>query len=92
MRFESVHIDRYGCLADLSTGEEPLPSIVVVLGPNESGKSTFFSFLTTLLFGFHPANRAANHPYTPVDRRLPPRGMPRSGWTAARRAGGAPAD
>ncbi|MDE2652321.1 MAG: AAA family ATPase [Gemmatimonadota bacterium] len=64
MRFESVHIDRYGCLADLSTGEEALPSIVVVLGPNESGKSTFFSFLTTLLFGFHPANRAG-HPYTP---------------------------
>ncbi|MCY4571711.1 MAG: AAA family ATPase [Gemmatimonadetes bacterium] len=64
MRFESVHIDRYGCLADLSTGREPLPSIVVVLGPNESGKSTFFSFLTTLLFGFHPANRAG-HPYTP---------------------------
>ncbi len=64
MKFESVHIDRYGCLADLSTGEEALPSIVVVLGPNESGKSTFFSFLTTLLFGFHPANRAG-HPYTP---------------------------
>ena len=64
MRFESVHIERYGCLADLSTGDEPLPSIVVVLGPNESGKSTFFSFLTTLLFGFSPANRAA-HPYTP---------------------------
>ena len=64
MRFESVHVDRYGCLADLSTGREPLPSIVVVLGPNESGKSTFFSFLTTLLFGFHPANRAG-HPYTP---------------------------
>ncbi len=64
MRFESVRIDRYGCLADLSTGEEALPSIVVVLGPNESGKSTFFSFLTTLLFGFHPANRAG-HPYTP---------------------------
>ncbi len=64
MRFESVHIDRYGCLADLSTGDEPLPSIVVVLGPNESGKSTFFSFLTTLLFGFRPANRAG-HPFTP---------------------------
>ena len=64
MRFESVHIDRYGCLTDLSTGDDPLPSIVVVLGPNESGKSTFFSFLTTLLFGFHPANRAG-HPYTP---------------------------
>ena len=64
MRFESVQVERYGCLADLSTGDEPLPSIVVVVGPNESGKSTFFSLLTTLLFGFSPATRAA-HPYTP---------------------------
>ena len=64
MRFESIHVNRYGCLAGLSTGDEPLPSIVVVLGPNESGKSTFFSFLATLLYGFHPATRA-NHPYTP---------------------------
>lgn len=64
MRFESIHVSRYGCLADLSTGDEPLGSIVVVLGPNESGKSTFFSFLTTLLYGFHPATRAS-HPFTP---------------------------
>ena len=64
MRFESIHVSRYGCLADLSTGDRPLPSIVVVLGPNESGKSTFFSFLTTLLYGYHPATRA-NHPFTP---------------------------
>ena len=64
MRFESVRIDRYGCLADLSTGEAPLPSIVVVMGPNESGKSTFFDFLSTLLYGFRPATRV-RHPYTP---------------------------
>lgn len=64
MRFETIHVARYGCLADLSTGDGPLPSIVVVLGPNESGKSTFFSFLTTLLYGFRPATRA-NHPFTP---------------------------
>lgn len=64
MRFESVHVDRYGCLADLSTGNAPLPSIVVVMGPNESGKSTFFDFLSTLLYGFRPATRI-RHPYTP---------------------------
>ena len=64
MRFESIRVARYGCLADLATGETPLPSIVVVLGPNESGKSTFFDFLSTLLYGFRPATRQA-HPFTP---------------------------
>ena len=64
MRFESIRVSRYGCLADLATGETPLPPIVVVLGPNESGKSTFFDFLTTLLYGFRPATRD-RHPFTP---------------------------
>ena len=64
MRFESVRVVRYGCLAELSTGDDPLPSIVVVMGPNESGKSTFFDFLSTLLYGFRPATRA-RHPYAP---------------------------
>ena len=63
MKFESIHVARYGCLAGLAT-PDPLPSIVVVLGPNESGKSTFFSFLTNLLYGFRPATRDG-HPYTP---------------------------
>ncbi|MDE2875452.1 MAG: AAA family ATPase [Gemmatimonadota bacterium] len=64
MRFESIRVARYGCLADLSTGDSPLPSIVVVLGPNESGKSTLFDFLSTLLYGFRPATRD-RHPFTP---------------------------
>ena len=64
MRFESIRVARYGCLADLSTGDSPLPSIVVVLGPNESGKSTVFDFLSTLLYGFRPATRD-RHPFTP---------------------------
>lgn len=63
MKFESIHVTRYGCLAGLAT-PDPLPSIVVVLGPNESGKSTFFSFLANLLYGFRPATRD-KHPYTP---------------------------
>lgn len=64
MRFESIRVARYGCLAELSTGDSPLPSIVVVLGPNESGKSTVFDFLSTLLYGFRPATRD-RHPFTP---------------------------
>ncbi len=63
MRIESVRIARYGCIEGLET-VHPLPSIVVVLGPNESGKSTFFSFLTDLLYGFSPASRD-RHPRTP---------------------------
>ena len=65
MRFDAVRIVRYGRLAELAAASG-LPSVVVVLGPNESGKSTFFSFLTTLLYGFKPAARA-RHPYAPWD-------------------------
>ena len=64
MRFENIQIARYGRLTDVRTPEEGLPPIVIVLGPNEGGKSTFFSFLTTLLYGFSPATRDA-HPYSP---------------------------
>lgn len=65
-----MEVVRYGRLEGLRAGDAPLlrdgplPSIVVVLGPNESGKSTFFSLLTTLLYGFRPAT-ADKHPYAP---------------------------
>ena len=64
MRFESIHISRYGRLEELKTPDRGLPPIVIILGPNEGGKSTFFSFLTTLLYGFAPATRDS-HPYAP---------------------------
>ncbi|HZM00506.1 MAG TPA: AAA family ATPase, partial [Planctomycetota bacterium] len=38
--------------------------LVVVVGGNEGGKSTFLEYLTTMLFGFAPANREQN-PYSP---------------------------
>ena len=78
MRFETVHIRRFGCLEDVRIGtpETALPSIVAILGPNESGKSTFFSFLTALLYGFYPAKRATN-PYTPWRGEDPPEGSAR---------------
>ena len=76
MRFDSVEVVRYGRLEGLRVGDAPLlrdgplPSIVVVLGPNESGKSTFFSLLTTLLYGFKPAT-AEKHRYAPWDGGQP---------------------
>ena len=72
MRFDAIRIGQYGRLAELAAGTpggsggSGLPAVVVVLGPNESGKSTFFSFLTTMLYGFKPAARA-RHPYAPWD-------------------------
>ncbi len=75
MRIESVQIARYGCLENLET-PAPLPPVVVVLGPNESGKSTFFSFLTDLLYGFRPATRE-RHPRTPWSGSGDPEGSAR---------------
>lgn len=64
MRFESIRIDAFGRLADFDTGGAPLGPLVVVLGPNEAGKSTLFHFLTSTLYGFRPASREGN-PYVP---------------------------
>ena len=43
--------------------------VVVVLGPNESGKSALFEFFASALFGFSPATADA-HPYRPWDGRF----------------------
>ena len=64
MRIERVQIREFGRLRGIDTGRDALPGLIVVLGPNEAGKSTLFHFLTTALFGFHPATREGN-PYIP---------------------------
>lgn len=66
MRFRRLRIDAFGGLAGLDTGPDPLDDLVVVHGPNEAGKSTFFHFLTSLLYGFYPASREGN-PFSPWD-------------------------
>ncbi len=66
MRIERFQIDAFGRLSGLSTGPDALPGLVVVLGPNEAGKSTVFHFLTSMLYGFYPASKEA-HPYAPWD-------------------------
>lgn len=64
MRIERISVDGFGRLTDFDTGPDPLGQLVVVLGPNEGGKSTLFSFLTTALYGFSPASRDTN-PHIP---------------------------
>lgn len=64
MRVERLRVGAFGRLQGLDTGEVPLPALVAVHGPNEAGKTTFFHFLTTLLYGFAPASRDT-HPYAP---------------------------
>lgn len=64
MRIERIQVDAFGTLRDFDSGVDPLGSLVVVLGPNEAGKSTLFGFLTTMLYGFQPASRDRN-PHVP---------------------------
>jgi uncharacterized protein YhaN len=66
VRLTSFHIDGFGALAEF-TEEAMAPGLVVVLGPNEAGKSTLFDFLSGVLFGF--PNRRDN-----VRFRAPVRG------------------
>ena len=64
MRIDRIQIDGFGRLASFDTGPEALEGLVVVLGPNEAGKSTLFAFLATALYGFQPATRESN-PHVP---------------------------
>jgi uncharacterized protein YhaN len=64
VKIDRVQVDGFGRLGGLDTGDIPLGSLVVVLGPNEAGKSTLFTFLTSALYGFQPASRDKN-PHVP---------------------------
>ncbi|MCK4334279.1 AAA family ATPase, partial [candidate division WOR-3 bacterium] len=61
MRIEKLEIGAYGCFVDRSIPNLP-EGLVIVHGLNEAGKSTLFSLLTTLLYGFDPVS---DFPYRP---------------------------
>ncbi len=77
MKFETIGIRSFGGVRDLDSGPDPLPELVCVAGPNEAGKSTFFRFLTSILYGFLPANRDQN-------RDAPWSGEDAEGWARIR--------
>ena len=64
MRFKRVQARAFGRLEDFDSGSTPLSNLNVVVGPNESGKTTFFHLLHSIIFGLYPASRD-QHAYTP---------------------------
>ncbi len=66
MRIRELEIPAYGLFTDFAF-REIREGLVVIPGANEEGKSTLFSLLTTLFYGFHPVS---DFPYRPwhVDR------------------------
>ncbi|MDD3839823.1 MAG: AAA family ATPase [Clostridia bacterium] len=65
MIFETIKAERFGCLRDWQTPHLD-EGLVVIFGLNESGKTTIFNLMTTILYGFSPASRD-NNPYVPWD-------------------------
>lgn len=69
MRIDGWSIGAFGPINQWTVSGLAEDGVVVVLGPNESGKSALFEFFASALFGFSPA-RAEAHPYRPWDGRF----------------------
>ena len=61
MRLHELYIDGFGHFHGQTMS--PLnPSITVLYGPNEAGKSTLLAFIRTILFGFRRSGRSQFYP------------------------------
>jgi uncharacterized protein YhaN len=69
VRIDGWSIGAFGPIDQWSVSGLAGDDVVVVLGPNESGKSALFEFFASALFGFSPATAEA-HPYRPWDGRF----------------------
>ncbi len=65
MKIISCDIKAFGAMRDRSFSDLDAP-VVIVEGSNEAGKSTFFHFLQTMLYGIYPVSEE-KHPYAPRD-------------------------
>lgn len=70
MRIDGWSIRAFGPIEDWSISGLSPNNIVIILGPNESGKSALFEFFASALFGWAPA-RADRHPYRPWGGQYP---------------------
>ena len=70
VRIDGWEIQAFGPLRGWSVEDVGAHEVVVILGDNETGKSSLFEFFTTALFGFTPAT-AESHPYTPLEGGFP---------------------
>jgi uncharacterized protein YhaN len=64
MRIDEIFIDGYGLFHEFSL-DDLSPASTVILGPNESGKTTLLSFIRAILFGFLD-RRSAENLYEPL--------------------------
>jgi uncharacterized protein YhaN len=62
MHICGLHIDGFGIFRDCRLEDLP-KGLVLVVGQNESGKTTLMEFIRTVLFGFRPR---AENPYPPL--------------------------
>lgn len=65
MRLENIHIEGFGIHSNYRLNNLP-NGITVLLGPNESGKTTLLEFIRSILFGFKDG-RAKGNDYQPVN-------------------------
>lgn len=65
MKILSCHIEAFGAMRNRSFPDLNAP-VVIIEGDNETGKSTFFHFLQTMLYGIYPVSEE-KHPYAPRD-------------------------
>jgi uncharacterized protein YhaN len=68
MKLTRIQARAFGRFEDFDSGTVPLGALNVVVGPNESGKTTFFHLLHSIIFGLYPASKD-QHPYTPWSGR-----------------------
>jgi uncharacterized protein YhaN len=64
MKLHRIDIRSFGAIEAFGAEDLENDSLIVVLGDNESGKSTFADFLATMMFGFAPPDRH-EHPHAP---------------------------
>ena len=64
MKFEEIYIDGFGIFHDYHL-KNLSPSLTVLSGSNEAGKSTILAFIKRILFGF-PDGRSKENLYPPL--------------------------
>ncbi|MDL2400876.1 ATP-binding protein [Rhizobium mayense] len=82
MRFNRLHILRYGALTDRTLDFRAGAKLHVIYGPNEAGKSSALSAISDLLFGF-PAAAEQSFLHEPTSLRVGAAVSSRDGATLA---------
>lgn len=65
MKIRGIHIDGFGIFHNHSLSDIS-PHLTIILGDNESGKSTLLAFIRRVLFGFPSKRKGGNH-YEPLN-------------------------